>query len=63
MRKYHKEVSENTYKVDEQIQGMHDEVPATNVILLDDQLRIVNNEAANNEQSHIQVRLIEEGRA
>ena len=49
MRKYHKEVSENAYKVDEQIQGVHDEVPATNVILLDDQLRVVNNEAANNE--------------
>lgn len=49
MCKYHKEVSENAYEVDEQIQGMHDEVPAANVEFLDNQLRVVNNKAANYE--------------
>lgn len=47
--KYHKEVSENAYKIDEQIQGMHDKVPAAKVEFLDDQLRVINNEAAHYE--------------
>lgn len=55
--KYYKEMSENAHKVDEQIQGVHDKVPTAHVILFDDQLRVVNNEAAHYQESQIQVRL------
>lgn len=63
MRKYHQKMSENSYKVDKQIQRVHDEVPTAQVMLLDNQLSVVNNKAANHEQSQIQMRLIDEGRA
>jgi len=56
-------MSENSHKVDKEIQRVHDKVPAAHVILLDDQLGIVNDEAANSEQSQVQVRLVDEGRA
>jgi len=63
LREYNHEMSENSHKVDEQIQRVHDKVPAAHVVLLDDQLGVVNDEAANSEQSQVQVRLIDEGRA
>jgi len=63
LREYDHEMSENSHKIDKEIQRVHDKVPAAHIILLDDQLGIVNDEAANGEQSQIQVRLIDEGRA
>lgn len=49
MREYHEEMSENAYEVNEQVQGVHDKVPAANMVFLDNQLRVINNEAADHE--------------
>ena len=49
LRKYNKEVSENAYKIDEQVQGMHDKVSAAHMMFLDYQLRVVDDETADHE--------------
>lgn len=58
MRKYHEKMSENAYKIHEQIQRVHDEVFAAHVMFLDDQLRVVNDKTAHQEYTQIQMRLI-----
>jgi hypothetical protein len=42
-------VSKNAYEINEQVQGVHDEVPAAHVMFLNNQLRVINDEAADNE--------------
>ena len=61
VRQNDKNATEDVDKIEEQIDGVPDEIPIPVALLLDDELRVVENESTEHEQSTVQMQLEHRG--
>lgn len=59
LRKNNEKMTENIDEVNEKIERVHDKVFAAHSVLLDNQLRVVENKSTHYEQTQVQANLIE----